>query len=319
MTDPRRTAAEAFERRAWGHTYQLLSAVSHAELGFADLDRLAVSAYLIGLDHEALAGWEAAHRRSIEAGEHAEAARCAFWVAFCSMMRGQMAHARAWLSRCRDAVGDDLDCAAIGYLLVPELLGALDAGDAEEARTLALEAGEVAARVGDADLAAFSTLGHGQALLAMGNESAGLVRFDEVMLSVCSGDVGPIVSGVVYCAVILECFQLFDLARAAEWTAALDEWCVSQPDLVPYRGQCLVHQSQLQQAAGDWSRAASTVASACERLAVPPHPAFGLACYQRGELHRLRGELRAAVDDFAREQGRLPADAGPGAPRTGAG
>ena len=41
---------------------------------------------------------------------------------------------------------------------------------------------------------------------------------------------------------------------------ALDAWCASQPDLVQYRGQCLVHQSQLQQVEGDWSRAISTVA-----------------------------------------------------------
>ena len=46
----------------------------------------------------------------------------------------------------------------------------------------------------------------------MGDEAAGLARLDEVMLAVSSGEVGPIVSGIVYCAVILECMQLFDLA-----------------------------------------------------------------------------------------------------------
>jgi DNA-binding CsgD family transcriptional regulator/tetratricopeptide (TPR) repeat protein len=293
-------AAGAFERRDWGEAHRLLSGIAGDQLSPADLDRLAVAAYLIGRDDDAVAAWEAAHKRHLQAGERAEAARCAFWVAFCSMMEGRMAHAGGWLSRCEAVIGDDLDCPAAGYMLVPALLRALHADDAPRARDLAVEAGRIAARFADRDLAAFSTLGHGQALVAMGDERGGVARFDEVMLSVTSDEVGPIASGVVYCVVILECMQLYDLARAAEWTAALDAWCASQPGLVPYRGQCLVHKSQLQQAAGDWSLAAATVESARARLTDPPHPALGLACYQDGELHRLRGELDAAADAYGR-------------------
>jgi DNA-binding CsgD family transcriptional regulator len=257
-----------------------------------------VAAFLIGKDGEAVASWEHAYRRHADVGDPAEAARCAFWAAFCSMMRGQTAHAGGWLSRGRSLLGSDLDCPARGYVLIPDLLAALDSDDADGARRLAVQAGEIAARFRDADLAAFATLGHGQALLASGDGAGGLARLDEVMLAVCSGEVGPIVSGIAYCAVILECMQIFDLARAAEWTAALDEWCRTQPDLVPYRGQCLVHQAQLRQAAGDWAGAVATVADARDRLTDPPHPALGLARYQEGELSRLRGELQAAADAY---------------------
>jgi ATP/maltotriose-dependent transcriptional regulator MalT len=108
---------------------------------------------------------------------------------------------------------------------------------------------------------------------------------------VTADEVGPITSGIVYCAVVLECMKLFDFARASEWTRALSAWCDSQPDLVPYRGQCLVHQSQLEQAAGNWRDAVVTVRRACARLTDPPHPAVGLAYYQAGELHRLVGSF----------------------------
>lgn len=292
--------ADAVARRAWGDAYRLLATTPRDELAPEDLERLAVSAYLVGRDDHAIAAWEDAHDRHLAAGARADAAQCGFWVAFCLMMQGQMAHAGGWLSRTEGVIADDLDCPAVGFLLIPRLLGVLESGDAARARDLAVQAGEVASRFDDCDLAAFSTLGHGQALLALGEEAAGLARLDAVMLSVISGEVGPITSGIVYCAVILECMQLFDLARAAEWTAALDDWCAIQPDLVPYRGQCLVHQSQLQQAAGDWSEAVATVGSACDRLTDPPHPALGLACYQEAELHRLRGEFAAAADAYGR-------------------
>ena len=267
-------------------------------LDAGDLERLAVAAYLFGHDERSAAAWEDAYRRHLEDDEPADAAECAFWLALCSMLRGQMAHASGWLSRCEGAIESDLDCAAVGYLLIPTLLGALEANDPTTARDLAIRASRIAVRFDDSDLSALALLGHGQALIALGETEAGTTLLDEVMLSVAAGEVGPITSGIVYCAVILECMQIFDLARAAEWTNALAEWCDAQPDLVPYRGQCLVHRSQLQQASGDWSTAITTVVSACDRLKSPPHPALGSAYYQQAELHRLLGEFDSAASMY---------------------
>lgn len=293
------TATEAFEQRLWAEARRILSDRPLDQLGADDLEHLAVAAYLTGDDDRAVAAWEKAYERHLGEGSHGEGALCAFWAAYCLMMRGQMAHAGGWLRRAETIV-EQVDCPAAGYVLIPPLLGALDAGEPDQARELALRAGEIADRFGDRDLAAFSTLGHGQALLASGDEPAGLTLFDEVMLTVTSGEPSPVTTGIVYCAVILGCMEVYDLARAAEWTEALDQWCRSQQELVPYRGQCLVHQSQLQQAAGEWSRAVSTAVSACDHLTDPPHPALGLAYYQEGELHRVRGELAAAVDAYGR-------------------
>lgn len=260
-----------------------------------------MAAYLVGKDDECAAAWESAYRVSLEHDDAEGAARCAFWLAFFLMMRGQMSQAGGWLARANRLIEERaLDCTARGYLCIPALLGALDSGDAAGAHDLALEATEIAARFDDADLRAFGTLGHGQALIAMGERSAGMARLDEVMVSVTAAEVGPITSGIVYCAVIIECMQLFDLPRASEWTDALSSWCDAQPDLVPYRGQCLVHRSQLQQAAGRWPDAITTAEAACRSLTDPPHPALGLAYYQEAELHRLVGSFDDAETAYRR-------------------
>jgi ATP/maltotriose-dependent transcriptional regulator MalT len=303
-------ARAAFARQAWRESFAAFrAAAERASLDASDHERLAVCAYLVGADEDCAAAWEAAHRANLEEGSQAEAARCAFWLALCLMFRGQMAQAGGWLGRVERIVVDaKIDCAASGYLKIPELLGALEGGDPEAARDLAVQATELGVRFDDADLRAFGTLGHGQALLALGETTSGTARLDEVMVSVTAGEVGPITSGVVYCAVILECMNLFDLPRASEWTGALGAWCDAQPDLVPYRGQCLVHRSQLQQAAGEWPDAIKSAEAACARLTDPPHPAVGQALYQEAELHRLVGAFPEAEAGYrqASRHGRQP-------------
>ena len=73
----------------------------------------------------------------------------------------------------------------------------------------------------------------------------------------------------------------------------------------------MVHRSQVLLAQGSWAEAAGEAERACQRLADPFLTALGLAHYQRGELHRLRGELDAAADAY-REASRYGHDPVPG-------
>ena len=250
-----------------------------------------------------------AHQARLDAGEFEDAVRCAFWLGYGLIVRGEMARGGGWMARARTLVDEhELDCAESGYLLVPEALTALGGGDARRAQALFEEVLATARRFDDSDLDALGMLGCGQAQVEMGRIADGVGLFDQAMVSVLAGEVSPAVAGIVYCAVIDKCQGAFDVRRAREWTTALNRWCEAQPGLVPYRGQCLVHRSQILQLHGAWSEAFEEAMRARDRLAEPPHPAIGMAHYQLGEIYRLRGEFEEAEKSFERanEQGRPP-------------
>jgi DNA-binding CsgD family transcriptional regulator len=146
-------------------------------------------------------------------------------------------------------------------------------------------------------------------LIYLGEIETGVALLDEAMVAVGAREISPIAMGDAYCSVIEGCQELFDVGRAREWTAALSHWCDVQPELVLYRGQCLIHRAELMQLRGAWPEALREVQLACGRLADPPgQPALGAASYVRGDLHRLRGELAHAEQAYraASELGRDP-------------
>ena len=110
------------------------------------------------------------------------------------------------------------------------------------------------------------------------------------------------------------CQAVFDLRRAREWTEALSRWVDSQPDLVPYRGNCLVHRCEILQLQGAWQDAHDAAQQACEWLSGPPAwDSLGSAYYQLAEIQRLRGEFAEAEDSYRKASlaGRNPS---PGCP-----
>jgi DNA-binding CsgD family transcriptional regulator len=286
-------ARDAWHRRAWADAYAGLSAADRVQsLDPDDLDRLAVAASLLGRDAESVELWIRAHRDFLTAGAVERAVRCAFWLAVRLLERGSVAQGGGWLARAHRLLDESgRDCVERGYLLLPEALEALDGGDAERAGQVLAGAAACGERFGDRDLVALARHAQGRALIRLGRGAEGVRALDEAMVAVTTGEVSPLVAGDVYCSVISGCQELFDWRRAGEWTAALASWCAAQPDLVAYRGQCLLRRSEVLQLRGEWTTALDEARRACERLNDPPaQPGLAAAWYQLAELHRLRGD-----------------------------
>ena len=292
---------DAFNRQAWRRAYEDLAEADRGEpLAIDDLERLASASYLLGRSEESFDVWARAHQECARIGEVARAARCAFWLAFALLNNGELARGGGWVDRAQRLLDDrKLDCVEQGYLRYASALRSVFSGDVGAALEGFSRAAGTGERFLDAELTTLARIGQGRCLIYVDRVDEGVALLDEAMVAVGAEEISPIAVGDAYCTVIEGCHELFDVRRTHEWTAALTRWCDAQPDLVLYRGQCLVHRAEVMKLRGAWSEALQELDRASERLADPTGPrVLGTGAYLRGELHLLRGELGDAEEAF---------------------
>ncbi|HEX5574369.1 MAG TPA: LuxR C-terminal-related transcriptional regulator [Gemmatimonadales bacterium] len=305
---------ESYARRAWMDAYRSLSQADQAApLGAEDLDLLATSAFMLGRDDDCLSSLERAHHAYLDAGEAMRAVRCAFWLVINLALGGEMSRATGWLGRAQRLVErDGGDCVERGYLLVPIMLRHEAAGDWEAAYAAAADAAEIGERFGDADLLALAIHEQGLALIQQERVEEGLGLLDEAMVAVTAGELSPIVTGIVYCSVIMGCQEVYALRRAQEWTAALTRWCEEQPEMVAFSGRCLVHRAEIMELHGAWREALEEAQRAHQRcLQGKNQSAAAQAFYRQAEVHRLQG-LFSAAEEAYRDASRCGCEPQPG-------
>jgi DNA-binding CsgD family transcriptional regulator len=290
---------EAYARRAWLEAHDLLtSAHERVALEGPDLELLATCAFMLGQDDESAAWLERAHHRFLEDRETLRAARCAAWIGMNLAVRGKIGPATGWLGRAQRLLEPAGECAERGYLLLPGVFRHEAAGNFAAASAVAEEAVHIAEHFGDRDLFALAIQAQGYMLIKDGRVREGLALLDEGMVAVTAEELSPIVTGMVYCGVILACQEVYEVRRAREWTRALADWWALQPELVAFTGRCLVHRAEVLQLDGAWPAALDEARRAGQRFEETKNPAAGLARYRQGELLRLQGEFAAAEQAY---------------------
>lgn len=302
---------EAFDRRAWTEAHEALSQADEVEpLGAEDLERLTTSAYLVGRDDDFVQLCDRTHHAFLADENPARAARWAFWAGLSLLLSGQMGPSSGWLARAQRLV-EPLDCVEKGYLLLPASEKCLVMADYDSAFDKAGGAASVGERFDDPDLVAVARHLQGRALIQKGEVVRGLELLDEAMVSTTSGDLSPIVTGMVYCSVIEACRQAHEVARARAWTDALSRWCDLQPQMVAFSVTCLANRAGILRLQGAWPDALEEAIRARRRSERHDRRPPGAAFYEQAEIHRLRGEHEDAEAAY-REASRLGREPQPG-------
>jgi len=289
-------ARTAYAANRWLGAYESLRRADEA-LGADDLELLARAAYMLGNDDGYVEGLERAHRAHSSSGEVPRAVRCAFWLGHHWMFRGDRTRASGWFGRAQRELEEcGADCVERGYLLAPLGLQQMSSGEFQDAYETMSTVADIAIRFGDKDLLWLARVDQSHALMGLERVNEGVRLLDEALVVVTSGELSPIVTGMVYCNAISVCHDTFVVRQATRFNEALTEWCESQPEMVAHNGLCLVHRADILQMRGAWPAALEAATDAVEKFSagVLNQFASGSAYYCQGEIYRLRGDEKAA-------------------------
>jgi DNA-binding CsgD family transcriptional regulator len=302
LTDLERGRA-AHQRRAWREAFDALSrADQSAPLAGEDLERQATSAYLLGRSGDFLKLLERAYDDYLKSEQPRDAVRCAFWQGFYLTYAGEAGRATGWLQRAQRLVEREAEeSVEQGYLLIPVAQQQFRANDSEATYATADRAAKIGERFHDPALIAYARHIQGRTRIREGRVQQGLALLDEAMVSVATGELPPVMTGVIFCSVLDGCQQVYALDRAREWSAAMLQWVEAQPDLVAFSGACLVQRAEIMQLRGTWPDAIEVAGQAYERcMQEGDQRIAGAGRYQQAEVRRLQGEFAAADEEYRR-------------------
>lgn len=294
-------ARAAYRRRDWRTARDAYEAVRRThELDADDLARLGDCAWWLGSVAESLAATEEAHHAYLSRGDVATAATYALDLGFVWSMRGDGAIGSGWISRARRLLADQPPGPAHGLLRYVDVSADLSADRTDRALAGAGELQEMGRRYQTPTLTALGLVVEGLVRIRRGGVTEGFRLLDEAMLPVLGAQVRPDWAGSVYCSTMLVCHQLADLRRAREWCRAAEQWCAQFSDAVMFQGICRLHRVQLLHSEGAWSEAEREVDRVCRELEDINVAVVAEGEYQRGEIHRVRGEHAEARAAYQR-------------------
>jgi len=307
-SSPLEDGRAAAAKHAWREAYDLLkTADSEGELSPEDLEAYAEAAWWTGRLEDCISARERAYAGYIDAGAPRRAAVIGIQVAQDYFSKLAHSMGAGWFNRAERLLQQEGDCAEQGWLSMMHAMDALAMDKSDLALEAATRTLDIGTRYGNPDLQAMGLLLEGKAHLQSGRVQEGLALLDEATVASVSGDVGPFMTGIIYCMAISATASLADYDRAGQWTEASKRWCERQ-SIAGFPGVCRVHRAEIMRLRGSWAEAEQEARRALHELQSfnLEFAAFGF--YEVGEIRLRMGDLEEAKDAFrqAHELGRDP-------------
>ena len=291
----------AWERHDWATAYEQLLPLLEAEQSEPEhLEALAESAWWCGALDDTIAAQERAFKSLSAAGRNIDAAGLAIDLAEHHGLRLQPSAARGWMARASRLLEDEPPTPALGNLRRLEAVLAADSESGlREAIDLATQVEEIGRDTGDRDIEVLGLHDRGRFSIAAGDVSRGMALMEESMVSVLTGEVGPRVTGRIYCNMIDVCASMADYHRAGEWSDQAMRWCEEQGNASGYPGVCRIRRSEMMRLRGAWSNAEAEASRAVDELG-DFGPYMAAAFHELGMIRLNLGERDAAEEAFRR-------------------
>lgn len=287
----------------WQHAYELLiEADATIPLAASDLPLLAGVAYASGHLDVAIESWERAHAVNLQAGDRIAAAGAAVRVAMHLLFdTALLAPVRGWLARAERLLPADVETPVHAWIAVVRGYERLLCGDFDAARTWARRAVDVGARH-DPAAAALGRVAEARSLILQGDVTHGLELLNEAAVATVSGEIEPLITGVVFCEVVcaLQALGQYDLAE--QWTEAMERWHQGQP-VGSLHGRCRVHRAEILRLRGSCAEAEQQALLACEELRPYLRREFGWPLTELGRIRLRQGDISGAEEAFLAAHG----------------
>src|SRR5919201_5546266 len=286
-------AREAAARGEWEEAYELLQKADAEGLaGPEDLGLLAEVAYAAGHVDATIVAWERAHAACLQAGDSVSAAAAAVRVAMHLLFdTALMSPVRGWLARAERLLEND-ETPAHAWLAVIRTYERLLSGDSDSARRWCERAIEIGSRC-DPAASAVGRVASARVRILDGDVAEGLALLEEAGVAAVSGELDPLLTGMVYCELVCALQGVAQYDVAEQWTEAMERWSRTNA-IGSLHGRCRVHRAEVLRLRGALDDAEGEVMAACEELRPYLRRELGWPLSELGRIRLRKADIAGA-------------------------